>query len=280
MKKGILCLLFFTFAMLLIVSVGCCNGKRVLRVADRQDIRFSRMIDEIKGSPLIFIGEEHDRMEDHWQQVKVIKELNRTGIRLAIGLEMFTAENQYDLDSWTDGRISEEEFIKRFNANWRVPWTYYRPIFIYAREHSIPMVGLNIPREITRKVAKMGFAALTATERGRIPGEITCRVDAGYMALIRRAFAEHGLSEESFIRFCEAQLLWNRTMAWNTVDYLGRHHGITMVVLAGKGHAMKPAIPGEIRNISEVKFSVLLPEDEMFSRDRVSEEDTDYLFGK
>ena len=60
-------------ALLLLVSVGCSSADPVLRVNDRQEVTFSRMMEELKGSRLIFIGEEHDRLRDHWFQLKVIK---------------------------------------------------------------------------------------------------------------------------------------------------------------------------------------------------------------
>jgi uncharacterized iron-regulated protein len=278
MKKEIFSISFFTIALLLFLTLGCCRGEWIVKTGDHQKIRFSRMIDEIKVSPLIFIGEDHDSMPDHLHQLEVIKALNEAGIPLAIGLEMFTAESQGDLDRWVAGTINEGDFALRFNANWNEPWPYYRNIFLYAREHSIPMVGINLPREISRKVSSMGFAALSPAERKEIPGPITCKVNAGYMALIRRAFAEHKLGDDAFIRFCEAQLLWNRTMAWNSLDYIKRHPGQTMVVMAGKGHAMKQGIPEEIRKMSNVDFRVILPGKDLFNSESVSEADTDYLF--
>lgn len=272
--------LSLAIAVLLSITVGYCGGETVMRVADRQEISFPRMIEEIKGKPLIFIGEDHDRMADHILQLKVIKALNEAGIPLAIGLEMFTAESRDDLKSWVAGRMNEEDFVRRFYDNWNEPWPYYRGIFLYAREHSIPMAGLNLPREISHKVASMGFAALTAAERRQVPGAITCKVDAGYMALVRRAFAEHKLSDETFIRFCEAQILWNRTMAWNAIAYMRGHPGRIMVVLAGKGHAMKPGIPEELKKMKSMDLTVILPEDEIFNGANVSKADTDFLFEK
>lgn len=54
MKKETSRVLFLTIAMLLIITVGCCNGEMILRVGDRQEISFPRMIEEIKGSQTDF----------------------------------------------------------------------------------------------------------------------------------------------------------------------------------------------------------------------------------
>ena len=278
MKKGLSAICILSAVLLLIVTVGCSSADPVLRVNDRQEIAFGRMIEELRGIRLILIGEEHDRLKDHWFQLKVIKALNDGGIPLAIGLEMFTADNQRDLDNWIAGKMDEEEFAGRFQHNWIVPWPMYRHIFIYARQHAIPLVGLNVAREITRKVAREGFAALTPGERKELPEAITCDVDAAYMTLVRRAFAAHGQGDKLFVRFCEAQMIWNKAMAWRLQEYMRGNPGKTVVVITGKGHAMKPGIPREIRNDGSVQYRVILPEDEIFKRGSVTVADTDYLF--
>ncbi|MCK7512360.1 MAG: ChaN family lipoprotein [Desulfobacterales bacterium] len=43
-------------------------------------------------------------------------------------------------------------------------------IFEYARAQRIPMIGLNVPREITRQVARGGFQSLTEAQRGAALG--------------------------------------------------------------------------------------------------------------
>jgi uncharacterized iron-regulated protein len=264
--------------LLLTAAPDLCHGERVVRANDREEITFNRMIMEIRDKRVILIGEDHQSMADHWRQIKVMKALNDTGVPLAIGLEMFTARDQGVLDDWVAGKIDEETFAGRFYENWKEPWPMYREIFLFARRHRLPMVGLNIPREITRKVALSGFASLTGEERMLIPGTVTCQVDSSYMALVRRAFADHGMEEKGFIHFCEAQMLWNRAMAWYSVEYLRREPGRRLVILAGKGHAMKPAVPREILQEADVAISVLLPEDQHFTRANLSPEDTDYLF--
>jgi uncharacterized iron-regulated protein len=278
MKNGLSVMSILSAVLLFILSVGCSSADPVLRVNDRQEVTFSRMMEELKGSRLIFIGEEHDRLRDHWFQLKVVKALNDGGIPLAIGLEMFTADNQPDLERWIAGKMDEEEFVKRYQLNWSVPWPMYRHIFIYARQHAIPLVGLNVAREITRKVASEGFAALTPKEKKQLPEAITCDVDAAYMSLVRRAFAQHKQGDQLFVRFCEAQMIWNKAMAWRLQEYMGANPGRTVVVMTGKAHAMKPGIAREIPNEGALQYKVILPEDEIFKRGSVTVADTDYLF--
>jgi uncharacterized iron-regulated protein len=277
-RGGTAILLVLAAALLLTLAESRCHADRIMRVGDRQPISFARMAEEIKGARLIFVGEKHDRKADHRFQLEVITALKRAGVPIAIGLEMFTAGNQGDLDRWVAGKLDQERFIASYYRNWGMVWPLYRDIFLYARTDGIPLVGINVSREIPRKVAREGFAALTPTERRELPADITCDVSPAYMALIRRAYAAHMGSDDSFTRFCEAQMLWNKTMAWHVAGYLRSHPGVCMVVLAGSGHAMKPGIPEEVRRETGIVAKVILPEDEGFSRETVTESDADYLF--
>jgi uncharacterized iron-regulated protein len=278
MKRGVIAILLFLAAVfLLTLAESRCRSERIMRLSDRRPVRFVRLIEETRGAHLIFVGENHDRMADHRFQLKVITALKNAGVPLAIGLEMFTAGNQGDLDRWVAGKLDRKRFIASYYRNWGMAWSLYRDIFLYARANGIPLIGINVPREIPRKVAREGFTALTPAERRELPTGITCNVGPAYMALIRRAYAAHMESEESFVRFCEAQMLWNKTMARHLGEYLRSHPGATVVVLAGSGHAMKPGIPEEVRKETGVGATVILPADDDYSRETVTVTDADYL---
>jgi uncharacterized iron-regulated protein len=276
MKWRILAILTAFLALFLLISVS--NADQIMRITDRQSILFNRMIAEIRGNRLIFIGEVHDQMVDHLREFRIIRALNDTGTPLAIGLEMFTADDQNVLDKWVARKIDEEDFISFYRRNWDIPWAFYRDIFLYARWHGIPLLGLNVPREIVHKVAREGFAALAPEERKKLPAGITCNVDAAYMALMKKVFAEHAEGGDlSLNHFCEAQMLWNKGMAIQLLEYVRRHPGGSVIVLAGTGHAIKQGIPREALNGAGIAAKVIIPEDAEFSHDTVTEGDADYL---
>ncbi len=277
MKRGLTVIFLLAALFTLFMAARSCGAIRVMRMSDREAIDFSRMIAEIRGSRLIFIGEDHDSMKDHWRQLKVIKALHDGGAHIAIGLEMFAADSQGALDQWVAGKMDEGTFIGFYMSNWDMPWYLYRDIFYYARRHGIPMIGLNVPREVVHKVAREGFAALSPAERRMVPPGVTCNVDKAYMAMVRRVFAEHAGNHDTFIHFCEAQMLWNKSMAWRLVGYSRGHTAMTVVILTGSGHAMKPAIPAEVAEEVRIGYRVILPEDAAFNRHTVTAADADYL---
>jgi uncharacterized iron-regulated protein len=166
----------------------------VIRIGDGATT-FSSMMAEISNARVIFIGEIHDRLNDHITQFDVIEAMHENEVPLAIGLEMFTERDQDILDRWVSGKMSERDFVTVFNENWGIGWGLYQDIFLYARDHGIPLIGLNVPREVTRKVSESGFGSLTEEERKKLPPGITCELDGRYKDFLRRLFHVKGKSE-------------------------------------------------------------------------------------
>jgi len=254
-------------------GAGFCH---ILRVGNGDFVTLAEVIDDLRGVRLVFMGELHDNTAHHRAQLQVIKELHDAGMEVTIGLEMFRSIDQPALDRWTRGAMNEEEFLPIFNRNWSM-WQEYSGIFLYARDEGLPMVGLNIPREVTRQVARNGMAALTRRQLGELPG-VRCDVDARYKEFIRKTLGGHEHNGASFLNFCEAQMLWDTVMAQALLDYIADHPGQLVVVLAGNGHAWKFGIPEQIRRRSGVEFRVLLPEvTGRIEPGRIGPSEADYL---
>ena len=251
---------------------------RLLRVSDRAVVSLSDIIPDLKSAKLVFIGELHDQELHHQAQLEVIRRLYELGVPVAVGLEMFRRDSQAQLDRWVKGEITEEAFQKIYFDNWGLPWDLYRDIFVFARDHKIPLVGLNVPREITRQIAREGFASLTPEQLGDMPA-VSCLVDDAYAAFIRRSLGMHTHGGMDFTRFCEAQLFWDTAMAWNALRFLKDHPSSTMVVTAGSGHAWKRGIPAQVTTRTPLPFRVILPEiPGRLDRETVRLDDTDYLW--
>ena len=233
--------------------------EQIHRVSDGRVLSLSELVKDLLESRLVFVGEIHTFQRHHHIQLQTIRALREAGTPVAIGLEMFRRDNQTNLDRWVAGELSEREFQKIYHKNWNYPWPLYRDIFIYARKHKIPMIGLNVPPEITKQVAREGFASLSPKQRGDLP-MVTCRVDPEYMAFVRRSLGMHGHGGMEFTKFCEAQLVWDTAMAWSLLRYLEKNPKATVVVVAGSGHSWKLGIPAQIRSRSTLPFRVILPE--------------------
>jgi uncharacterized iron-regulated protein len=252
---------------------------RVYRVSDGRTISYGQMIREIKATSLIFVGEIHTSEADHLLELDIIKSLHEAKVPLAVGFEMFKAESQESLDQWVKGTLPREEFIRLYYRNWGMPWPLYGDILMYVRQERIPAIGLNLPDEISRKVNRDGFSSLTGRELDMLPPGISCSVDEQYMEFIKRAYQEHERPGGRFVNFCEAQMLWNKTMAWHLVGYLKKNPGSIVAVITGTGHAWKRAIPEQVRELSaETSYRVILPEIPGYIEPKdITADDADYI---
>lgn len=197
-----------------------------------------RLIDAIADRRVIFVGESHDRYEDHLNQLAVIEGLQRRGKDLAIGMEFFQQPFQGALDAFIAGDIDEPELLRstQYFDRWRYDYRLYRPILRFAREQRIPVIALNLETEITEKVGQGGIGSLTPEEQARIPAELD-RDDPAYRERVKQVFDMHPSQEErDFEHFLEVQLLWDEGMADRAVRFLREHPAKTLVVLAGAGH--------------------------------------------
>ena len=246
--------------------------KRNSTIDDRETIK------ALGEKKIVLVGEHHTTASHHRAQLDVIRMLHKAGVKVAVGLEMFRRDSQVELDRWINGDLDPVAFEKIYYDNWTYPWPLYREIFEYARKNKLPMVGLNVPRDITRQVALAGYQSLSDDQRRRL-GDVACRVDKEYMDFIRKAYGGHGHGNMNFLYFCEAQMVWDNAMAVYALEYLKSNPERVMVILAGAGHVRKQAIPYQIRSRSDLAVAVILPEvPGSIDSATVDSGDADYIF--
>ena len=253
----------------------------IFKVKNIGQISLNGLVQDLKGAKVITIGEQHDNRDHHRAQMRLIAALHEAGKDIAVGFEQFGTRSQAGLDDWIAGKSSIEELFQTYTQDWELNWwPLYLPIFEYAREHEIPMVGLNIPREIVRQVARRGFSSLSAEQRGKIR-VLSCNIDQKYQDALSRLIGHNSnrSGDNMFQKFCEAQVVWDTSMALNAVDYIKANPGKILVVLAGNFHAWKRGIPEQIRRVVDIPVKTILPsEDTSFFNYNVLLEDADYVW--
>jgi len=265
-------------AVCVLVACQPVDGPQILRTRDGAILNFHGLADDLEKARVVFVGELHDSREHHETQLRIIRYLSRRGRPVAIGLEMFQTGDQPLLDGWVAGRIEEPAVKDVYYRNWELSWDYYRAIMVFAREAGIPLVALNLDREIINRVARTGFESLELQERDRLGG-IVCIVDFAYEGFIRRALGMHSHGGVSFRNFCEAQLLWDEFMARRVDDFLTGNPEASLVVLAGGGHSWKKGIPSRLTEVTEKDYRVILPESgRQVTRGSVTAAEADYLW--
>ena len=204
----------------------------------QQTIAFSDFADGIRGARVVLVGETHDRLDHHLNQLEIIRSLHESGTRIAIGMEAFQQPFQPHLDDYINGRIDAHELLRKteYYERWQYDFRLYEPVLRYAREHGIPVRALNAPRELTELVSRHGLDGLDADAAEQLP-EID-RSDEDYRERLRLVFEEHALEGHgpTFEAFYGVQLLWDEGMAANAAAYLTEHPDRNMVIIAGRGH--------------------------------------------
>lgn len=258
-KYAIILCRIVLLSTLLFYSTDCYSENKVQIIkVGAEKISFQNLIDDISNARIIFIGESHDNKLHHMTQLDIIKALHERKYPLAIGLEMFMEKDQKILDRWVTKDMNEREFIQAFYRNWGVGWGLYKDIFLYARDNSIPLIGLNVPKEITRKVGEHGFQSLSREEHAKLPPAVTCDVDERYMELLQKIFEIKEHDKRKFKNFCEAQILWDQAMAWYLYRYLLKDEKRIVVVLSGSIHAWKFGIPRQLKRFINSEQRIIL----------------------
>ena len=205
----------------------------------------AELASRLAGARLVLLGESHTSAEFHRAQLRLIEELARSGRPVLVGLEMYPYTAQEHLDRWVAGLLTEEGFValSHWYEAWGYHWSYYRDVFLLARDHGLPMVAVNAPREVVSEVRKKGLAGLSEEDRAHAPETIDLESD-DHRTLFRAFFAgDEGLHSEMPAEQLEAmfaaQVTWDATMAHNALRALAERGGANdavLVVLVGSGH--------------------------------------------
>ncbi|MBW4551458.1 MAG: ChaN family lipoprotein [Aphanocapsa sp. GSE-SYN-MK-11-07L] len=200
------------------------------------------LLKTLAKTQVIYLGETHDSLQDHQAQLEIIQALYQQNPKLAIALEMFQRPFQPILDRYVAGQLTEVEFQQQseYEQRWGFSWQLYAPILRFAKQHRLPLLALNTPTEVTRKVAKQGLASLSPPDLKFIPpvAEIDTS-NSAYRAKIREVyeqFHQGKTSSTGFENFFAAQVLWDETMAAAIAQFVQANPGYQVIVLVGQGH--------------------------------------------
>jgi len=246
---------------------------------------FAKIVEKLADTKVVYIGESHTSVADHQLQLRIIEALYNKKPQIAIGMEMFPSSSQAALDRYTlSGKEADERtFLKEsdyYNV-WRFDYRYFQDILRFARLKRLPVIGLNLDRQIVSEVFRSGSTdGLTQQVQNALPidRDLTMPGYAERLSIVHDAHMKgsHGNGAES--GFIQAQGLWDETMAQNITTFLTTHPDYLMVILAGSQHTRKDSgIPPRVaRRLPVQQASVLNIYDEDAPID--PEQVADYFF--
>ncbi|MBI3556751.1 MAG: ChaN family lipoprotein [Deltaproteobacteria bacterium] len=96
-------------------------------------------------SDVIFLGDYHTFEQSQKAALRLLRELVATDSAIVLGFELVPAQYQNALDEFMAGGLDEEDFLSRINYknNWGFAWEHFKPLFDFARQHGLKILGLN-----------------------------------------------------------------------------------------------------------------------------------------
>jgi uncharacterized iron-regulated protein len=237
------------FAMLTFVGCAACSSVGL----DRLPVLVPES--RLAQARVIYIAEAHDNPSHHQLQERVIRALHRRGKLVTVGMEMIDVSQQTALDEFLERKISWSEFSHRtgFDRGWGQTSPAYKRILVWCRRNRLPVLALNAPQAVTRKIARN--AKLSATEVQFVPD---FPEPPGGFEKFTAAMAGHPGSGP-LRRYYEAQRAWETTMAARILAWLPEHQG-TMVVLLGRIHAdPQTGVPWYVARKAKITQVILSP---------------------
>lgn len=216
---------------------------------------------------VVLLGETHDNADHHRWQLNTIAGLAALHPRLVLGFEMFPRRVQGALDRWVAGELGEEEFLKA--SDWSRVWGYetasYLPLFHFARLNRIPMVALNVERELVRSVGAKGLEAVPVEKREGVSD--AAPATEPYVERLFAVYSEHSgkgrtatRGDPEFRRFVDAQLVWDRAMGQALAEAAAREPGALVIGIMGASHISDGyGVPHQLQNLGIKRVASLLP---------------------
>jgi uncharacterized iron-regulated protein len=198
--------------------------------------KYQKLAKEAQQADVIFFGELHNNPIAHWLQLELCRDLyEAVSDKLALGAEMFEADNQAPLDDYLAGRIDDKAFGEQARL-WNNYKTDYKPLVELAREKGLPFTATNVPRKYASLVFRQGLEALDT-----LPAEAKAHLAPlpipfdinlpGYQKMMEMMAGHGGGASENFPK---AQAIKDATMAhfihqnWQTgqtfIHFNGAYH--------------------------------------------------------
>lgn len=239
------------------------------------------LLDRLAGKAIVLLGEVHDDPGHHRWQHNVMAALQSRNGKTMVGLEMVPRRLQSVLDAWSAGELDEATFLEQ--VEWSTVWGYdpqmYLPLLYFARDNRLPIVALNVDRELIGQVAAGGWDALDDSDREGVsdpaPASDDYRRQLGELYAHKLTLYGDGgkagpadsvpdlqevMQSAAFANFVDAQLTWDRAMA----EVLATSHRLDpealMIGVVGRGHLEYGyGIPHQLADLGIDDIAVLLP---------------------
>ncbi|MDJ0740579.1 MAG: ChaN family lipoprotein [Gammaproteobacteria bacterium] len=213
---------------------------------------FPTLLESMKTSDVIYLGETHDNPFHHHIEQQVIFQLIDQGLRPAVGFEFFSREQTSHLLRYRNGgkkgatgkrhgSPAAAEKLLRVQLGWEGnrerDWQRFLPILRKVRELQLPVFGADLSAGLKVSLTRHGYDGLNGVEKMLVTR--TTFDDPGHRDwMAERLRAMHcGWGDDVYIdRLYQTWLARNEAMAESIVAMVRDNPGQPVVVIMGGGH--------------------------------------------
>ena len=223
--------------------------------ADTKPITTGQFLDKLLAADFVCLGEKHDSLPEHRAQLWVLDLLHAADPSLGLGMEAFHRPFQKPLDDHSESAIDEPAMLSQteYATRWGYAWELDAPLLRYCRQHRMPVAGLNLPREITRKLSADGFDKFSDKEKQEL-GPMDFQVPEHRTHWFEKLAAMHGngtASPERKEKSYQVMAAWDHGMASSAANFKKERGLNRMVLIAGSGHIERRfGIPDRVAKLS------------------------------
>lgn len=228
--------LFAVFAGVSLTNLSCAHASESLRRGgDLSPVTLEQALAMVGPGDVVVIGEEHGNAVCRSQQMRILQTLRSRGLRVSVGMEFLDYPSQGWTDQYRAGLLSEAEFLANVQWGKGFPFDLYRDQILFPREaEGASTLALNAPRSLTSQVARGGLDSLSPEQKALLPPGLT-RGNDRYFERFKNAIG-HLPHPDAAERYFWAQSIWDETMAWRSLEFMGAHGDQVLVIVVGEFH--------------------------------------------
>jgi uncharacterized iron-regulated protein len=212
----------------------------VVDLATQKTLSFEAFVKAVAQAQVVAVGEEHYHPDIQTFELRLLQALvQHRPQRVALAMEFLERDMQSAVDAYLSGNSDAATLQTQIKAT-PAFIEYYFPLIQYARQAGVPLLALNVPRSLARRVTQEGLQpvaeSLPPTARTYLAATFL-PITPQYRTYFLQAVASaHPLSEEQRDRFVEAAHLKDDTMAESLAAFLERAADMTVLTIAGRFH--------------------------------------------
>lgn len=204
-----------------------------------------------KDCQYVLLGEGHNVACDHLVQARLLRLLASGDRDWVLGLEMLSADLEPELQGLNRdpkaaaADLGALERTVRWKDVWGYPFALYAPALEAALKAGMPLVPLNVPRQVVMAFRTKGNKGLSKKQRAWLPDAIVPPLDAQKESLAQifsmhqdmmgGAASDAKKQKQRLEQFFMVQSLWDSAMAQRAA-MARQTFGRPVAILAGSGH--------------------------------------------